>query len=108
MNPVTEWEEKWNSLTPQQKQAVVICHRAARQIQQMRKDAQTMMAELEEIGRHLDQGQRSHEVAETLARRFNELHAAIQALGDEHAHEEDFFRYADRYGEELGLWGPLP
>lgn len=100
--------KEWEDLTPVQKQAVVICHRAAKQIQQMKREAQTFMAELEEIARRLDRGQRSREVAETLARRFNELFAAIEALGDEHAQEEDFFRYADRYGEELGLWGPLP
>ena len=58
--------------------------------------------------RRLDQGQRSREVAETLARRFNELYATIQTIGEEHQQEEDFFRYADHYGEELGLWGPLP
>jgi len=105
---MTEWEEKWNALTPQQKQAVVICHRAAKQIQQMRREAQTLMAELEEIARCLDHGQRSREVAETLARRFGELYTAIQALGEEHHREEDFFRYADDYGQDLGLWGPLP
>jgi short-subunit dehydrogenase involved in D-alanine esterification of teichoic acids len=101
-------KRRWNALTPEQKQAVVICHRAAEQIQQMRREAQAMMAKLEDIARRLDPPQRSREVAETLARRFNELYAAIEAIGKEHAQEEEFFRYADRYGEELGLWGPLP
>lgn len=101
-------KRRWNALTPEQKRAVVICHRAAAQIQQMRRETQAMMAELEEIARRLDVPQRSREVAETLARRFNELYTAIQAIGEEHAREEDFFHYADHYGEELGLWGPLP
>ena len=100
--------KEWEDLTPEQKQAVIICHRAAKHIQRMKREAQTLMAKLAEIARRLDRGQRSREVAETLARRFSELHTAIHALGDEHAQEEDFFRYADRYGEELGLWGPLP
>ena len=101
-------KRRWNALTPEQKRAVIICHRAAAQIQQMRREAQAMMAELEQIARRLDVPQRSREVAETLARRFNELYAAIEAIGEQHAREEDFFRYADHYGEELGLWGPLP
>jgi len=101
-------KRRWNALAPEQKRAVVICHRAAAQIQQMRREAQDMMAELEKIAEVAEYPQRSHEVAETLARRFNELYAAILAIGEEHAREEDFFRYADHYGEELGLWGPLP
>lgn len=104
----SEAERRWAELTAEQKQAVIICHRAAKQIQQMKRDAQAVMAELEEIAGRLDPAPRSREVAETLARRFGELYTAIQALGEEHHQDEDFFRYADRYGEDLGLWGPLP
>jgi hypothetical protein len=70
----------------------------------MKCEAQALMAELEEIAEVAEYPQRSCEVAETLARRFNELYAAIVALGDEHAREQDFLRYADQHAQDLGAY----
>lgn len=99
-----EYERRWNALSPRQKQAVIICHRAATRLDKMKREAQAMMAELEEIAEIAEYPQRSCEVAETLARRFNELYAAIEAIGDEHAQEQDFLKYADQYAQDLGAY----
>jgi short-subunit dehydrogenase involved in D-alanine esterification of teichoic acids len=99
-----EYKKRWQALTPRQKQAVAICHRAAARMQQMKREAQALMAELEQIAEVAEYPQRSREVAETLARRFNELYAAIEAIGQEHAREWDFLKYADRHAQDLGVY----
>jgi len=99
-----EYAKRWKALTRRQKQAVIICHRAAKRMLQMKCEAQALMAELEEIAEVAEYPQRSHEVAETLARRFNDLYAAIEAIGDEHAREQDFLRYADQHAQDLGAY----
>lgn len=98
-----EYAKRWKALTPRQKQAVIICHRAARRMQEMKSEAQALIAELEPIADTLEHPQQSREVAETLARRFEELYAAIEEIGREHSREQDFLQYADRYMLDLGV-----
>ncbi len=100
---MTWYEDEWASLTPEQRAAVAVEHRTWKRINDLKKTAQALLNEAEEIARRL-QDEASPEVRETLERRGWEIVARIYAIGDLYKIEDDFFHYVDDYCDKQGIW----